>query len=307
MKIVILGAHTAVGRALAELLEERGVEADIVRATTTEHIDATTVLVDASTLQGADLMFLAFEGELAEGLVAGAARLSAPLVDLVGLLPSSVPLVFPQLQPPRLEGAGLVRVPLGLASGVAAVLRALVAFGPKVARVVTFEGAGGRGQPGIEELSEQTRGIFAQREVEPSVFPAPVAFGVLGSVGEADDLLGPDERFEADVAAALERPVEVRAFRTRAPVFTGEGAAMEVTLEDVPELDMLRDTLTSARGLRASRAEVPGTLEVVDRDDVTFGRLRLRSDGVDLWVAADRLRQGAALQGALIAEALAEG
>lgn len=309
MKTVILGAHTAVGRALANLLEERELEGEVVRATTAEHLDPSTVLVEGSTLGGAQVMFLAFEGELADGLVAGASRLSAPLVDLVGILPRSVPLVFPQLDPDlgrRLEGAGLLRVPLGLAGGIAATLRALSPFGPRVLRVVTFEGAGGMGEPGMEELSEQTRGIFSQREVEPRVFPAPVAFGVLGSVGGPTDLLGPDADLEADVSAALDRPLEVRAFRTRAPIFTGEGAALDVSLEDVPSLEMLEDTLASARGLRASRAEIPGTLEVVDRDDVTFARVRRRSDGIDLWLAADRLRQGAALQGALVAEALGD-
>lgn len=308
MKLVILGAHTAAGQSLAEVLGERGIEAEVVRATTTEHLDPQSVLVDADTLDGAQGIFLTFEGELAQTLAAGASRLTAPVVDVVGAAPRATPLIFPQLERDlrgRLAGAGLIRVPLGLVSAVVSAGRALRPFGVTAVRVVTFESAARAGQPGLDELAAQSRGIFTHQEVAPTVFPAPVAFGVVTTVGELDDPFGPDRAFAEDVAAGL-GDVEVRVTRTQVPVFTAEGAHVELTLKDTPDEQIVRESLDAARGLRASRQIAPGTLEVVDREDALYGRLRVDGPNVDLWLSADRLHHGAIIQAALVAEVLVE-
>jgi aspartate-semialdehyde dehydrogenase len=309
-RLVILGGHSEVASALVDALDDRGVEAELVCATTTEHIGPGLELIDERTLVGAELIFLAFEGDVASALAAGAARLDAPLVDLVGLLPRSAPLVFPILDPgvgARVAGAGPLRVPLGLVGPVVAALSALRAFEPSAARVVTFEGAARRDRAGMEELSAQTRAVFAGQSLAPEVFPGPVAFGVATSVGDEDDPFGPDDAFRADVRAGLgDERFDLRVVRTQVPVFTGEGASVEVELGDPPGLETVVDALSAARGLRAAGI-APGTLEAVDRDDALFGRLRLEGGRLALWLSADRLRHGAAASAAQLAERLLSG
>lgn len=316
-KIVIIGAHGALGGALYEALADRGVDAEIVRATTTEHLGPSLDLLDVGTFDGADLAFAASSDDFSRTLARGASRLGVPLVDLAGVLPSSAPLVAPLFggnPASKLLEAGAVRVPLGLVPAVAAVLRALSPFGPRAIRVVTFEGAAGADEAGMEALSAEARAVFTQRETGPSIFYAPLAFSVLSSVWEEHDPFGPDEVFAHDLRACLSSfggaPQDpgwsIRVVRTRVSLFTAEAASIEVELSDPPALEVLVETLAGARGLRESRTPAPSALEAVDRDDAIFGRVRLQAPLVDLFVAADRLRFGAAFQGALLAESFLE-
>lgn len=313
MKLVILGAHSAVGEAVAEAFAERDIDTPVVRATTSDHIEVGLDLVDADLLSDALAVFVCFDNKLVRGLVerldpsgspgSQPGLLSIPFVDLVGLA-RSAPLVFPRLDGPTPLGPGFVRVPLGMVGPVTAALRALEAFGPERASVVTFEGVAGAGRPGFEELSAQTRGIFSQNEVAPEVFYAPLAFGVLSSLGDREEPFGPDTEFAEDIRAGLRSTtLDITVARTRVPAFTGEGAWIQVVLRDPPERETVIDLLSEARGLRRASTEAPGTLESVDRDDALFGRVRVQATSVDLWLVGDRLRQGAALSAALLAEA----
>ncbi len=301
-KIVILGAHTALGEALTAALEDRAIEAKTQRAAPLEHIGPGLHPIDENVLDDAGLVFLAMDGPWAEAFAAGADRLAVPVVDLAGASPDGLRL-FPVLEPGLgglLPQRGLVRVPAALPSAVVAVLRALAPFGPAGVRVVAMEGAAERDQPGMDELAAQTRAVFIGRDAPAEVFPGPVAFGVASTVGAEDDPFGPDARFAADIEAGS--GVRVRAARVRVPVFTGEAAVLELELSDPPGAETVRDVLAAARGLRLSRIPAPSSLDAVDRDDVLVGRIRMEGPRLDAFVAVDRIRASAAA-GALIAEA----
>ena len=304
-KFVILGAHAPVGQALADALDDRGLGASVVPATSLEFLRPPLELIEPSTLAGADLVFLAFDSDFSRTLAAGATRLEAPLVDLVGLLPRSTPLVFPVLDAGvGASLAGPTRVPLGLVGPSAAVLRAWAPFGLRAARVVTFEGVLGAGQEGIEALSEETRSVFGGSPAESGLYYGALAFEVATSLGDEDHPFDADDAFAADVRVGLKTPLPVLSVtRTRVPVFSGEGAALSVELDAPPEnAGALIDALSATRGLRPAKTASPGTLAAVDRDDALYGRVRLQGDRADLWVSADRVRHGAALSAALVAE-----
>lgn len=301
-KLVIIGAHSAVGKALAEALEDRDLGAEIVKATTAADLGLGLDLIDETTLAGASVVFLAAEGNLAEGLANGADRLGMPVVDLTGNLLPDAPLVFPAFaaEVPR---SGSMRVPLGMVSGVVAVLKALAPFGPTSARVVSLESAAAAGEPGIDELSAQARGIFTMQDAPSEQFYAPIAFSVLSSVGEEEDPFGPDMDFVEDVAEAVP-DVELSVTRLRVATFTAEGAVIEIELSEDPGEEMVTDTLAAAKSLRASSSTSPSVLEAAERDDLLFGRVRVRGTRVDLFLASDRLAQGGAVPAALLAERL---
>ncbi|MBX2812032.1 MAG: hypothetical protein KTR25_09480 [Myxococcales bacterium] len=302
MKFVIVGAHSAVGRALAEALEDQ--EVKVVRATTVDHLDDGLDLLQETTLNGADLVFLAEVSSFTRQLAAGAARLSAPLINLSGVANHGGQLLWPtggdieQLRQP-----GLFRVPMGCVYGVVTLVRELQRWRPNRLRVVTFEGVAGAGQPGMDELSKLTRGLFSHQSLEPEVFYAPPAFNVLPSVEDGEDPFAADRQLEADIREGLrELDIEVGVTRTRVPVFTAEGAWIELCCEDAMALEDMRVAVDALKGLRLADSPGSTTLDAVDLDDGLVSRLRVERDRVDLWLSLDRLRHGGAWPAVVLAE-----
>ena len=304
MKLVILGAHTAVGRALAETLEDRALDTEVVKATTLDQLEGDLDLIDENTLNNAAIVFLASDDSFTRKVAQAASRVAAPVVDLTGGGHEGASLLFPFVgSGVQLQASKLFRVPVGFVYGVVAILRALEALGPVRARVVTLEGAAGAGQPGIDELSEQTRSVFSQKPKESEVFYAPTAFNILSSVGAEDDPFEPDLRFAEDVRGGLrDLEFDIDVVRTRVPVFSAEGASLEVECREPAEREQVVSALEAVRGLRYSKTLGLSTLEAADRDDLLVGRLRTRGRRIDLWLAADRLRHGAAWPAAVLAE-----
>lgn len=302
MKLVILGAHTAVGKVLAETLKERALD-EVLAATTLDHLEGDLHLIDESTLSGAKLIFLASDDSFTRKIAQGADRMPVPLVDVTGDGHEGAKLVFPHRNE-SLRSSTLYRVPTGFVYGVVSILQALGEFRPRSAQLVTMEGAAGAGQAGMDELSEQTRGIFAQQSKEPEVFYAPVAFSVLSSVGAEDDPFDADLRLAEEVRTGLnDRDFDLHVVRTRVPVFTAEGASLTIQCEDAPDsTEAVLTALDSVKGLRLTKSDGVTSLEAADRDDVLVGRVRARGTRVDLWLSADRLRHGAAWPAAVLAE-----
>ena len=300
-EIVIIGAHTAVGQALGEALEDRGLEGRAARATTTEHVGPGLVLIEPDLLSGARIVLSCFDDPVVRSLAEHAGRLKAALVDVAGVLgPDEAPLVAPLLgrrtEPPPPGASRLAVGPLG---PLASVLEALAPFGLRAVRAVSLESAAGRGQPGIEELSAQTQAVFTGRDAPLEVLGAPLAFGIHGATGEGDaDALARD--LGALLGAAA--PASLSVARTRVSSFTGEGISFAALLDDPPEVEAAADRIGAARGLRLVDRPIR-SLEAVERDDALVGELRLRGPWLDLFVAYDRLRAGAAAAAALLAEA----
>ena len=94
--VVVLGAHTAIGRILVESLSERLSDVHVVAATTTEHIGPDLDLIDHKLLESADIAILAFSGDFAAKLADGLKAMSKHLIDVASAV-NDAPLVFPQL------------------------------------------------------------------------------------------------------------------------------------------------------------------------------------------------------------------
>lgn len=320
--ITLLGAHSAMGRALIEVLEERGLDDDVVAATTSEHVEGDLALVDAELLSRTGLAILCDDDPLLATVAGTLGARGIDVIDGAGVLPrGETPLAFPAFLGPeatlRAEGAGCraVRLPLGMVEPVVAVLGALSHLEPCGLHVVTFESAAVRGRPGMEELSEQTRGIFTMNRAEPSVFRQSLAFACVPSLalGAQSAPSAPSARsaeeaeleFEADVRAGLPpglRGLDVRATRVLVPSFSSEAAVVGVSLQDTPERSDVVRALEAGRGLRVIPDGVGSTLDAVGRDDVLVSRVRLRPRGLHVFVTADRLRRGSATQAAWLVE-----
>ncbi len=306
--IVILGAHTLVARSLAQRLADRAI-GNVVLATTSEFIEPDLDLIDEGLLRRSGLWVLAMAGDLPRRIADAMAARGQPVLDVAGVFDDG-PMLWPYLEAGVSVAsglqAGLHRLAVGPAGPIGAVLRALSVFRPQVVRATTFESAAARGQPGLDELSEQTRAVFSLREVDVDVFPASLAFDAIPSLATGDD--PPEDADQALVDqvlaglhAAGQPPVDLVATRVLVPSFVAEAAVLHITTEDsTPERTTVIDALRRGRGLRYVETVVVPSLDAVDRDDMLVSRVRTGRRHIDLWLTYDLSRAGSAVPAALL-------
>ena len=297
------------GRALIEALEERGLDEGVVAATTSEHIETDLDLIDAELLAKTGLAIVCHDDPLLVTVAQTLGARGVAVVDAAGVLPrDETPLVFPTFpggeRSPETEAP--VRLPLGMVEPVVAVLRAVSPFDPSAVQIVTFESAAVRGRAGMEELSQQTRGIFTMTREDPVVFTQSLAFACVPSLAAPEQSAEDTERaFEADVRAGLSpdmRGIGISATRVLVPSFSAEAATVSLAIRDKPERSDVIRALERGPGLRVIPDGRGSTLDAVGRDDVLVLRIRVIPQGLHVFIAADRLRRGSATQAALLVE-----
>ena len=302
--VVVLGAHTALGRVLTESLTERLSDVRVVAATTTEHIGPNLDLIDQKLLESSDVAVFAFSGGFASKLADGLKVMSKYVIDAAGAC-ENAPLVFPRFSNkalPTLLKEKIVRTPVSMVGPVTGVLRALEPFGLTAARIVTLESAAGLGQPGIDELSEQIRSMFGMVEPQSEQFYSTLAFNILPSVGEGEDPYSPDDDFLDDVSEGLSNEPDIQVTRLRVPTVSVETAILHIDLEDAVEEEIIYQVFDKAPGIRRTKLPAPSVLDAVDRDDTLLFRLRVMGSKLQVSLATDRFRSGGATQAALLVE-----
>jgi aspartate-semialdehyde dehydrogenase len=232
-----------------------------------------------------------------------------------------VPLVIPEINGRRIrEHQGIIAVPNCSA------ITALMPLWPihqsnRIKRVIlsTYQAASGAGAAAMDELVESTRAKLSGRAFRPKVLPHPYAFNVFNHDTKIDPETGYNEE-------------ETKVIRETRKIFEDEGIAIGITCVRVPVLrahsqaitfecerpiseDDVRAILSSAPGVRIiddrAKNHFPMPIEASGQDDVLVGRIRRdlsdpTGHSISLFVSADQLLKGAALNAVQIAELLPE-
>jgi aspartate-semialdehyde dehydrogenase len=165
----------------------------------------------------------------------------------------------------------------------------------------------------MDELWDQTRGIFVTEPTEPKTFTKQIAFNVIPHIDVfLDDGSTKEEwKMAAETKKILDPKVKVTATCVRVPVFVGHSESVNIEFELPVTADKARAALRAAPGvLVVDKREDGGYVTPVEcaGEDATFVS-RIRKDptvenGLNLWVVSDNLRKGAALNAVQIAESL---
>jgi aspartate-semialdehyde dehydrogenase len=230
-----------------------------------------------------------------------------------------VPLVVPEVNPEALQGFRTRNI---IANPNCSTIQMVVALKPlhdlaRIRRVVvaTYQSVSGAGREAMDELFDQTKAIYTNQFKDPVVLNKRIAFNVIPCIDVfMEDGSSKEEwKMVVETKKILDPSIEVAATCVRVPVFVGHAEAVNVELEEPLSVEEAREALEEAPGVvlldRPEEDLYAMPVDVAGEDGVFVSRLRQDTSvphGLAMWVVADNLRKGAALNAVQIAETLVE-
>ncbi len=331
-KVAVVGATGAVGREILTTLSEREFPADDVVALASERSVGTRVSFgEDDELQVQDLAGFDFKGseivlsspgaEVSAEHSPRAAKAGAVVIDNTSYfrMDPDVPLVVPEVNPDAIAGYERRHI---IANPNCSTIQMVVALKPlhelaRIKRVVvaTYQAVSGSGKDAMDELFNQTRGVFVNDPIRPEIFPKQIAFNAIPHIDVfmEDGFTKEEWKLVVETKKILDPAIKVCATCVRVPVFIGHAEALNVEFESPIDEDEAREALRAQPGItlvdhRVDEGYVTPA-ECVGEDPVFVSRLRTDptvEHGLSMWVVADNLRKGAALNAVQIAECLVE-
>lgn len=331
LHLLVLGATGAVGRALVQALEDADLPLGSLRLLASERSAGTEVefrgearpveALAEGAFQGRDLAFFAAGAGLSLAWAEKARAAGCAVVDLTPAFRAdpAVPLALPEVNPEALAAfsrRGIVAIPGPGATQLALALAPLHrAVGVERVSVTALEPVSGSGRQGVEELEAEIRAMLAfQEPPPPTALPHRIAFNVVPQVGPFDDAGASEEErgLSAEVRRILGSSIRVAVTSVRVPIFYGSSQCVNVRLRRKLSAAEARELLRKAPGVKVldepGEGVYPMPMLAVNDDAALVGRIRddaSQENGLDLIVAADNLRRGAATTALAVAKLLA--
>ena len=334
--VAVVGATGAVGREMLQTLAERKFPAAKVYALASSKSagrelsfgedDVLKVqALDRFDFSTADIALFSAGGEIAKIFGTKAGDAGCIVIDNSSAfrMDNDVPLIVPEVNPgtvtDMLKKNGGRNI---IANPNCSTAQLVVALKPlhdtyQVRRVVvsTYQATSGAGRPAMDELFNQTKGIFVNDEVRPELFTKQIAFNAIPHIDVfMDDGFTKEEwKMVVETKKILDPAIELVAHCVRIPVFIGHSEAVFVETERPVDENEARSLLREAEGVsvidhRANEGYVT-PVEAAGEDAVYISRLRKDpsiENGLIFWCVSDNLRKGAALNSVQIAELVAE-
>jgi aspartate-semialdehyde dehydrogenase len=332
IRYAVVGATGNVGREILQILAEREVPADDVTALASERsVGAEVSYGDDDVLEVAELTGFDFAGtdivlsspgaQVSAEHSPRAAAAGAVVIDNTSCfrMDPDVPLVVPEVNPEALADWRNRNI---IANPNCSTIQMVVALKPlhdlaTINRVVvsTYQSVSGAGKSAMDELFNQTRGIYMnQPEANfQENFTKQIAFNVIPHIDSfmEDGTTKEEWKMVVETKKILDPAIRVTATCVRVPVFIGHAEAINLEFEFSISADEARAALRKAPGIvlldHAADEGYVTPAECVGEDPVYVSRVRedpTIENGLSLWVVADNLRKGAALNTVQIAEML---
>ena len=327
-RVAVVGATGAVGAQMIEVLEERKFPVHQLCPLASSRSAGVTVLFQGQevsvklltkdSFEGVDLALFSAGREVSKEFAPIAVKAGAMVIDNSSAwrMDKDVPLVVPEVNAQDLAGhRGLVANPN------CSTIQMVVALKPlhdaaRIKRIVvtTFQSVSGTGKEAMDELMDECKDLLLFKQPRPKVYPFQIAFNCLPQI---DDFL-PSGYTKEEMKLVHETrkimgdpSITVTATTVRVPVYIGHSESVNIETERKLTANEARALLSTAPGVQVyddpAHAVYPMPLDAVGKDEVYVGRIREDEsipNGLNLWVVADNLRKGAALNAVQIAELL---
>lgn len=328
--VAVVGATGAVGNEMVKTLEQRKFPVKQLRLFASERSegkkmafkgrDISVETLGEKSFGGIDLALFSAGAERSKIWAPVAAQSDCVVVDNSSQwrMDPEIPLVVPEVNPHDLNWhKGIIANPNCSTIQMVIVLKP-IHDAAKIKRVVvtTFQSVSGTGQKAMDELLKQTTDLLNFREVKCNVYPYQIAFNVLphidkflenGYTKEEMKMVNETKKILGD------NSVQITATTVRVPVFRSHSESLNIETEKKLLPNEVRAILSQAAGIVVYDAPekniYPVPIEVAGRDETYVGRIReddTIENGINMWIVADNLRKGAALNAVQIAEKLIE-
>jgi aspartate-semialdehyde dehydrogenase len=329
-RVAVVGGTGNVGREMLQTLSDRKFPVDDVAVLASPRSAGSEVSfgedqvlkverLDQFDFKGVDIVLSSPGAKVSAEFAPKAAAAGAVVIDNTSFfrMDPEVPLVVPEVNPAAI---GEYRRKGIIANPNCSTIQMVVALKPlhdiaRIRRVVvaTYQSVSGAGKEAMEELFNQTRGIYMNQPVEKARFTKQIAFNCIPHIDVfMDDGQTKEEwKMMVETKKILDPQIKLSATCVRVPVFIGHSEALNIEFERPITAEEARAALKAAPGVsvvdhRANEGYVT-PVEVAGEDNVYVSRIRedpTIENGLSLWVVGDNLRKGAALNAVQIAERL---
>jgi aspartate-semialdehyde dehydrogenase len=329
-RVAVVGATGAVGRAMRSILAERDFPVKQLVALATaksagmkldyQGDEVICQELTPESFKGIDLALFSAGGGTAQKFAPLAREAGCVVIDNSSAwrMDPEVPLVVPEVNPDDVDWhKGIIANPNCSTIQMVVVLKPLHDAVP-ITRVVvsTYQAVSGTGAKAINELVQQTGKLLAGEAPEIVVYPHQIAFNCLPHIDVfLEDGYTKEERKMVDETKKImgDDSIAVSATCVRVPVQNGHSESVNLEFAAPLSVERARELLAGAPGVRVmddvANKIYPMPILASGEDDTYVGRIRRDptiANGLNLWVVADNLRKGAALNAVQIAELLAE-
>jgi aspartate-semialdehyde dehydrogenase len=328
-KVAVVGIGL-VGKEIIKILNERNFPFQeikiLARSARTENLDGRdykVVKAAPEEFDGIDIaIFAGTEGSKGASKLYGweAVSRGAVVVDNGDdfRMDPRVPLVVPEVNPDAIKShRGFIANPNCSTIQMVVALGPLYkAFGIKRIVVSTYQAVSGTGRAAKQELDRQIRQYAEGKDITGEQYPHQIFSNVLPQISslkeEFPGYYGEEIKMIKETRKIFGKPdLAVSATCVRVPVFNCHAESINVELEKKASLEDVRKVLLDFPGIKLidepEKSRYPLPLDASGKDEVFIGRLRRdssRENTVDMWVVADNIRKGAALNTVQIAELL---
>ena len=332
-KVAMVGATGAVGETLLSILAERDFPVSELVPLASERsaggqVEFAGKKVTVQNLAdydftGVDIAFFSAGGSVSREHAPRAAAAGAVVIDNTSEFrcQDDIPLVVSEVNPHAIADYTVRGI---IANPNCSTMQMLVALAPihravgiERINVATYQSVSGAGRSGMEELGRQTAALLNFQDAEPAKFPKQIAFNVIPHIDDfqPNGYTKEEMKMVWETRKILEdASIAVNPTAVRVPVFYGHAEAVHVETRDKITAEQARALLEQAPGVVVMDERKAGGYptpvgDAAGKDPVYVGRIRediSHERGLDLWIVADNIRKGAALNAVQIAELLIE-
>ncbi|MGL9725752.1 MAG: aspartate-semialdehyde dehydrogenase [Wolbachia sp.] len=331
-KIAVIGATGKVGREVLSILAEFQNEAiDSVIAFASKKSEGekvsfgdevlTVLNIESYDFIGIDIAIFCANSYISERYVSIATEAGCIVIDNTSYfrMKEGVPLVIPEINQDKIteyKNHNIISNPNCTTIQMLLALH-LLHRKAKIKRIVaaTYQSTSGTGKVAMDELYDQTKKIFTNEAKKPEIFPKQIAFNCIPHIGRFMESGSTEEewKMQEETKKILGEDIKVIATCVRVPVFIGHAIAVNVEFDEHITEEQAREVLSEAEDsgiLVCDKREDGGyitQIDVVQEDAVYISRIRQDDTikyGLNMWIVADNLRKGAALNIVQILEIL---
>ena len=328
--LAVVGATGNVGREILNIIDSRKFPLKELFAVASKKSEGLTINygnekkievknLEKFSFKGVDFVLSSSGAKVSEKFVPKAIKSGAIVIDNTSFfrMQKDVPLIIPEVNPEDLSLSSKKKI---ISNPNCSTIQMVAAIKPihdlfKVKKIIvsTYQSTSGAGKPAMDELFHQTLNVYKNKPLESKVFTKKIAFNLIPHIDSflENGHTKEENKMVEETNKILKSNIEIFATCVRVPVFVGHGEAVYLETEKIINIKKLESTLKKTTGISLVNHQIDGGYVTPDEsageDEVFVSRLRLGQNNkksIGMWVVADNLRKGAALNTVQIAELL---